>query len=70
MTKREVCDESTSINEADSDYKLAWAIVGDAKNGKYIAKTNKRYKSKPMRELSDVVYFNKSEYNLLYYSVE
>ena len=40
------------INKAHCYFKIAGAIVGDAKNGKYIAKTAKRYKSKPIGELS------------------
>ena len=41
-----------NVKRADEYFELATAIVGKAKNGKYVAKTEKRYKSKPVGELS------------------
>ena len=41
-----------NVKKADEYFELATAIVGKANNGKYIAKTKKRYKSKPVGELS------------------
>ena len=41
-----------NVNRAHGYFKLAKAIVGGANNGKYISKTGKHYKSKPIGELS------------------
>ena len=41
-----------NIKRADEYFELATAMVGKAKNGKYVAKTEQQYKSKPVGELS------------------
>ena len=48
-----VVTDIENIQKAQSYFEVsALAMVGDAKNGKYIAKTQKRYKMKPVAELS------------------
>jgi len=42
-----------NVHKADEYFEVgSTAMVGNANNGKYIAKTEKRYKSKPVGELS------------------
>lgn len=52
FTSTNVVTNAENINKAHKYFKIAVGIVGPSNNGKYIAKTDKRYKSKPIGELS------------------
>ena len=52
FTTTNVVTNTENINKAHKYFKIAVGIVGPPNNGKYIAKSNKRYKSKPIGELS------------------
>lgn len=41
-----------NVKKSEEYFTMGTAIVGNANNGKYIAKTEKSYKSKPVGELS------------------
>ena len=50
---RNIVTNVANVHKADEYFEVgSTAIVGNANNGKYIAKTTKRYKSKPVAELS------------------